>query len=192
LDAAGNLYGTAASGGSFSNGVVYKIDAKGTETVLHSFTEGDGALPRSTLIQDEAGNLYGTTQRGGHGGGTGGVVFELSPQSGGRWEETTLYKFCAQRHCPDGNMPTGKLVRDSAGNLYGTTLLGGAGFGVVFELAPNGKETLLYSFAGLSDGGEPLSLIQDNVGNLYGTAVEGGDLSCAEGGCGVIFELTPQ
>jgi uncharacterized repeat protein (TIGR03803 family) len=89
-------------------------------------------------------------------------------------------------------MPTGKLVRDSAGNLYGTTLLGGAGFGVVFELAPNGKETLLYSFAGLSDGGEPLSLIQDNVGNLYGTAVEGGDLSCAEGGCGVIFELTPQ
>jgi uncharacterized repeat protein (TIGR03803 family) len=208
LDAAGNMYGAAFSGGGSDAGLVYKLDTTGTETVLYNFSGGsDGGDPSSVLIADVAGNLYGTTQRGGNFQGNCaasgcGVVFKLSPQSNGSWTETTLYAFCSEFDCADGFDPlAGPLVRDSAGNLYGTTEFGGTstncngeGCGVVFKLDASGHEAVLHSFTLGTDGGGPgTGLIMDKLGNLYGVAVAGGDLKCAAGsgqGCGVVFKLT--
>jgi uncharacterized repeat protein (TIGR03803 family) len=191
-DAQGNLYGTTEYGGgmtgacgTFGCGVVYKIDRSGYETVLHSFTGGaDGSEGGSSLVRDGAGNLYGTT---GFGGDLScfapygcGVVFKLDSAG----HETVLYSFQGQ---PDGWNPIAGLVRDPAGNFYGTTLRGGAyGAGTVFELDTTGKETVLYSFTGGSDGASPYAgLIRDSSNNLYGTAVGGGR------GFGVVFKVTP-
>ena len=198
-DAAGNLYGVTAAGGAYGAGVVYEVNASGAETLLYSFTgSSDGAIPDSVLLFDSQGNLYGTSAEGGNSecGGTGcGVVFELSPQSGGSWTETVLYEFCSLSECTDGESPgTGPLVRDSAGNLYGTTYFGGTyRSGVVFKLDTTGKETVLHSFTGGADGSFPdAGLTMDNAGNLYGAAEEGGDTNCyAPHGCGVVFKLTP-
>jgi uncharacterized repeat protein (TIGR03803 family) len=206
-DAAGNLYGVAVQGGAgFCNsgyGVVFKVDTSGNETVLYTLSGGsDGAYPGSVLLFDAQGNLYGTTRNGGIGCGTGcGVVFELSPQSGGGWSETVLYEFCSLSNCADGESPgSGPLVRDSAGNLYGTTFFGGTSTrcngtcGVVFKLDNTGKETVLHSFTGGSDGAIPeAGLSVDSSGNLYGTTYGGGDLNCHPkyGGCGVVFKITP-
>jgi uncharacterized repeat protein (TIGR03803 family) len=205
-DAAGNLYGVAFQGGvGFCNsgyGVVYKLDTAGTLTVLHSFGGGDGAYPASVLLFDKAGILYGTTQEGGNSecGGTGcGVVFELSPQSDGSWTEAVLYEFCSVSGCTDGEEPGfGPLVRDAAGNIYGTTYFGGAsrnctgvGCGAVFKLDATGKETVLHSFTDGKDGGFPFAgLIKDAAGNLYGVASGGGDASCKPNGCGAVFKIT--
>jgi uncharacterized repeat protein (TIGR03803 family) len=191
-DTAGNLYGTTTYGGATSTcsppsgcGVVFKLSPTGTETVLHTFTGGaDGGYPSAGLIQDAAGNLYGTT---GGGGATStcnapygcGVVFKLSPTGA----ETVLHSFDGA----DGAGPVAGLVRDAAGNLYGTTVSGGAsGNGVVFKLSPTGAETVLHSFTG-ADGANPYaSLVRDTTGNLYGTTYDGG----AHGG-GVVFKLSP-
>lgn len=198
-DAAGNLYGVADDGGEFCCGTVYMIDTTGEETILYSFSGGpDGSGPSSVLIADSEGNLYGTTVGGGNGecGGSGcGVVFELSPQSDGSWTETTLYTFCSLSNCADGEEPiAGPLVRDAAGNLYGTTYFGGTDDdGVVFELSPTGKEMVLHNFTGGKDGAFPWAgLTKDSAGNLYGVAEEGGDTNCyAPHGCGVVFKLAP-
>jgi uncharacterized repeat protein (TIGR03803 family) len=133
-----------------------------------------------------------TTQTGGtHNFGT---VLKLTPTTNGKWTETVLHSFNGK----DGNDPTCPLVFDSAGDLYGTTISGGAkGFGTVFKLIPgsNGRwtEVLLHSFNG-NDGDQPFGgLILDGTGGLYGTTVEGGDLNsetCLEVGCGVVFKLT--
>ena len=194
-DSAGNLYGTTLSRDSVSHaGVVFKLAPNGTagwtETVLHSFTgfPTDGALPYAGLIADSAGNLYGATTGGGASGQ--GVVFKLAPDG----TETVLHAFTGGS---DGAYPgVGPLIADSAGNLYGTTTGGGggpgaSGQGVVFKLAPNGTggwtESVLYSFTGGSDGGQPFygSLIADGAGNLYGTTVGGG-----ASGAGVVFKLS--
>ena len=198
-DAAGNLYGVTAGGGAYCCGVVYKVDTTGSETLLYSFTGGsDGGGPDSALVMDKAGNLYGTTSSGGNSecGGTGcGVVFELSPQAGGDWTETTLYTFCSQTNCADGEEPGGGLVRDSAGNLYGTTYFGGTyDDGVIFKVNTAGNERVLHTFTGGADGADPAAgLIMDNAGKLYGTTELGADTKCASDrqGCGVVFELTP-
>ena len=205
LDSADNLYGAAFYGGAgWGNngyGVVFKVDTSGNETVLHTFNGGlDGANPSSVLTFDAQGNIYGTTQNGGSAecGGTGcGTVFELSPGSGGTWTETVLYAFCSLSGCADGESPgSGPLVRDSPGNLYGTTRSGGTyNNGVIFKVDINGSETVLYNFTGGADGGGPeAGLASDKAGNLYGTAGIGGDLNCAiekEYGCGVVFKLIP-
>jgi uncharacterized repeat protein (TIGR03803 family) len=131
FDAAGNLYGTTSYGGSKGVGTVYKLSPNGaggwTETVLYAFTDGaDGGHPNG-LIFDAAGNLYGVTS--GH--DTLGSVFKLSP-SAGKWVFTTLYDFQGNT---DGALPSGSLAMDASGNLYGTTMYGGAnGLGVVFEI----------------------------------------------------------
>ena len=126
-----------------------------TLTVLHAFTGGaDGALPLvGSLIKDANGNLYGTTPSGGGGtcnNGQGcGVVFKLDTTG----KETVLYRFTGSA---DGSGPVGALVRDAAGNLYGTTTGGGTGSsGTVFRLSNKGEKTVLYSFAGGTDGLEP-------------------------------------
>jgi uncharacterized repeat protein (TIGR03803 family) len=215
-DSAGNLYGTTSRGGDTNCfhpqgcGNVYKLDSSGKETVLYDFTGGtDGWIPSSSVIQDAAGNLYGTTAYGGSSqdywcADEGcGVVFELSPSNGG-WTETTLYSFCSQSNCTDGDTPLGGLVRDAAGNLYGVTGEGGekgsncngGTCGVVFKLDTAGKETVLHTFTGGADGAFPQwGLVKDASGNLYGVTQEGGDFKCGADlpvkGCGVVFKITP-
>jgi uncharacterized repeat protein (TIGR03803 family) len=185
-DAAGNLYGSAGGGSSYS-GTVYKLSPTGSETVVYTFTGGtDGGGPNGGLFLDKAGNLYGTTSGGGlYGSGT---VFKVS-QAG---TETVLYNFTGGN---DGGFPTGSLIADAAGNLYGTTLGGGIGgfTGVVFKLDPTLKETVLYSFTGGADGGNPVgNLVRDKLGNLYGVTNSGGRACGGFPSCGVVFKLAPQ
>lgn len=219
FDRKGNLYGTTVAGGSSGCadngcGVVFKLTSKGKYAVLHTFCEqggkcSDGVNPHAGLVLDQRGNLYGTTSGGGSEFSGAGVVFKITPES----KETVLYSFCSQSNCADGEDPQTGLVFDGKGNLYGTTLYGGAydycgefgiGCGVVFKLTPKGKETVLYSFCAqggyCADGAEPYGgLIFDQKGNLYGTAITGGahngNYNCyvdSVFGCGVLFKLTPK
>jgi uncharacterized repeat protein (TIGR03803 family) len=196
-DAAGNLYGVTFAGGAYGAGAVYEVNSGGEEMLLYSFPGGsDGAQPDSVLLLDSSGNFYGTTENGGNGqcGGTGcGVVFKLSPQSGGGWIETVLYDFCSLTGCADGEEP-GRLAMDAAGNLYGTTVFGGThGDGVVYKLDAARNESVLHSFTGGTDGAIPAAVTMGPDGSLYGVTVSGGDLKCLPkyGGCGVVFKITP-
>ena len=178
-DSVGNLYGTTFNGGTANMGVVYKLDVGGQETVLYSFTGGaDGASPYAGVIRDSAGDLYGTTVEGGTAGW--GVVYKLDTSG----QETVLYSFTGGA---DGGDPYAGVIRDPAGNLYGTTLFGTYGSGNVYKLDTTGQETVLYSFTNGADGGYPYAgVIRDSVGNLYGTTYNGGkDIA------GVVFKLTP-
>src|ERR1700683_1167138 len=155
LDRAGNLYGTTSYGGAVPAcavdggcGTVFKLsrgaDNTWTETILYNFCGKignslclDGGVPLAGLIFDANGNLYGTTSAGGTVAcflGGCGTVFELSPPSvpGTEWKETVLYTFCGNQtqSCPDGMEPGSRLAMDAAGNLYGTTPMGGSGHGV--------------------------------------------------------------
>jgi uncharacterized repeat protein (TIGR03803 family) len=186
-DGAGNLYGTTLAGGTAGHGTVYKIDAKGKHTVLHSFTGGrDGKWPVfGNLILDAAGNLYGTTST------STGVIFRLSPAG----KFTTLYSFRGEA----GGFPNMPLARDAAGNLYGTTLIGGdaaCDCGTIFKLDISGNLTVLHNFASSTDGAYPMDgLIVDAAGSLYGTTQAGGDpdVQCGSEttGCGAVFKFTP-
>jgi uncharacterized repeat protein (TIGR03803 family) len=200
FDAKGNLYGTTGNGGDADEGTVFQLtptaDGAWTEKTLYRFgaTNVDGLWPEAVLIFDAKGNLYGTTIGGGdHGNGT---VFELLPKGDGAWAEKTLYSFGASS--TDGMTPTGGLVFDAKGNLYGTTFSiraytnGDNVGGTVFELTPETDgawtEKVLYRFGATSkDGNGPESgVISDAKGNLYGTTYYGG----ANGG-GTAFELSP-
>lgn len=187
MDANGNFYGTTVVGGAYDEGTVFKVTSDGAETLLHSFNHrrGDGTQPAAPVILDAKGNLYGTAStKGAH---NGGVVFKVALNG----RETILYNFCSLANCADGNQPLAGLVRDKAGNLYGTTLIGGAqNLGTVFKLTPSGVETVLHSFGG-SDGSSPWAgLVMDGQGNLYGTTYTGGDLSLCNGlGCGTVFKV---
>jgi uncharacterized repeat protein (TIGR03803 family) len=190
-DAAGNLYGTT-SGLPLFAGTVFTVEKAGRQTVLYSFKGGaDGGTPEAGLIQDANGNLYGTTVFGGAFGQ--GVVFKLDTVG----IESVLHSF---KGLGDGTNTLAPLIRDAAGNLYGTASGGGSfhgpcagsGCGTVFKLAPNGKLTVLHTFTGGSDGASPLALVRDAAGNLIGTASSGGDPDCMVGGvpgCGVVFKL---
>jgi len=192
FDRYGNLYGVTEEGGEYGLGVVYQLSPSPSGWnlhPLHSFNEEtDGASPLGTPVLDSAGNIYGTTFS--YGPNNGGTVWELSPTQGG-WNFSVLYAFAA------GEGPDGGLLRDSAGNLYGATVSGGAsGHGAVFKLSPgNGGWTFtsLHDFTGGNDGASPLSnLSMDSAGNLYGVTEYGGQVeqNCASG-CGVVFEITP-
>ncbi len=198
FDAAGNLYGTTAGGGAYDNGTVFELrpTAAGswTERVLHSFGDGekDGFNPNSGLTLDAAGNLYGGTPYGG--ADNGGIVFELTRKSNGSWEEKVL---CSFSKSPN-NYSTGpfdaKLIFDSSGNLYGTTIASGAyNYGSVFELSPTPSGawtlTLLHSFDfnGTDGFGPEAGVVFDSSGNLYGTTSGGGPGK----GFGTVFELSP-
>jgi uncharacterized repeat protein (TIGR03803 family) len=195
-DAAGNLYGTAQYGGikrcPLGCGTIFKLDATGKETLLHSFTGGaDGSNPIAGLIRDSAGNLYGATSLGGH--FKVGTVFKLD--SAGTF--TVLYSFTG---APDGAQPHSSLLRDEQGNLYGTTVSGGdltcnpsGGCGTVFKVDSTRKETVLHTFTGGADGKFPqAALIRDAAGNLFGTTTSGGGAgggTCGNSGCGTVFEV---
>ena len=180
-DPAGNLYGTTPFGGAVGQGTVFRLDSYGTVTVLYSFTGGsDGAAPVAGLIADAAGNLYGTASRGGTGTFCCGTVFQLDSSG----TLTVLHSFTGGS---DGGTPQAGLIADAAGNLYGTTSSGGAGYGTVFQLTPSGDLMVLHSFT-LSDGTYPhAGLIADAAGNLYGTTLDGGAF-----GYGTVFQLAPD
>ena len=183
LDSSGNLYGTTYFGGLSKAGTVFMVDSKAKESVLHSFRgKPDGSHPFAGVIRDTAGNLYGTTHDGG--AARKGTVYKLN-KAGRR---TILYNFTGGT---DGGNPNGGLFRDSAGNLYGTTVSGGTlscgggkGCGTVFKLDTTGKEQVLHSFSG-ADGATPnASVVQDTAGNFYGTTQRGG-----ASGHGTVFTL---
>lgn len=198
----GTLYGTAPSGGSSSDGVVYALaGASGsswTETVIHNFAgyPDDGQGPYSTLVSGLGGALYGTTSIGGF-NGDGGVFAMIPPSSaGGAWREVLLYAFAGALINSDGAKPHAGLVVGANGVLYGTTASGGTNDnGTVFQVSPpvppkkKWTETVLYRFTALNgDGAFPeAKLAIDSHGALYGTTASGGS-GC---GCGIVFKLTP-
>jgi hypothetical protein len=200
LDKMGNLYGVTGTGGTghcsdYGCGTVFELKhrANGTwkEAILHSFTAGsDGAIPWGGLIFDDDGNLYGTMQGDNGLGGSG--IFELSPSSHG-WTHTVIYT--------DGAGPG--LLIDKGGNLYGEMGPGQSNYyGAIAELSPgsNGwSYTELYSFCGQQHCADGYNLAApptwDDKGNLYGATVDGGNgpPQCTVfGGCGVIFNMTPN
>lgn len=192
FDSAGNLYGVRAYYGPSGGGTVFELLPKAgggwSELLLHSFGNGtDGVYPYGHLVFDADGNLYGTTERGGlHGYGT---VFELSPKSSGGWSEKVLRSF--KNNGTDGYSPYAGVIFDAAGNLYGTTLGGGAyGDGTVFELTPSSNgwtERILRSFSSNDGASLFAGVVFDTSGNLYGAACYGGTH-----GNGTVFQLTPQ
>jgi uncharacterized repeat protein (TIGR03803 family) len=210
FDSSGNLYGTTEEGGLAQNGcrfgcgTAFKLTPQlesWSETILYNFAGGgtDGALPLGGAIFDQAGNLYGTTSSGGIDGAACssgcGTVFKLTPSSGGAWTESVLYEFAGANG--DGGLPVAGLIFDNAGNLYGSTFLGGnfnqicfyLGCGTVFELSPKSgawSETILYAFRGEDAISPNAALIFDQAGNLYGTT-EGGVFNDE----GTVFELSP-
>ena len=192
LDDSGNLYGVSYGGGASYRGTAFKLSSSGKETVLYSFVAGYGSSPDS-LIRDAEGTLYGTTTYGGS--YAQGAVFKVDQKG----NETVLYSFSGAEKSFGFN-PNG-VLRDEQGNLYGTTMFGGqaggcfgGGCGIVFKLDRAGKESVLYTFKGGTDGGYPSGpMVRDAAGNLYGETAYGGDLSCfAPYGCGTVFKLDPD
>jgi uncharacterized repeat protein (TIGR03803 family) len=219
IDGAGNIYGTTLSGGTSGNGVVFKLDTTGKESVLYNFAGSpDGSSPNAGLLQNVANTFYGTTTGGGNldcGSSTKpvgcGTVFKLDTSG----NETVLYRFTGGDDGADGAFPLTSLIQDSAGNLYGTTAAGSPGpcydiinpnprpgsfiihCGTVFKVDGTGTETVLHHFAGQNDGASPQGdLIIDWAGNLYGTTPYGGTGHClafgtpdVNVGCGTIYKV---
>jgi uncharacterized repeat protein (TIGR03803 family) len=193
----GRLYGTTYYGGSSDAGTVYELRPPAaicksatcywTAATVWSFGSGnDGSYPENGYLTfDRAGNIYGTTYQGGtHGYG---VVFQLSPQSGGSWTENILYNFT---DASDGGNPLAGVIFDSAGNLYGNDSVGGTESGVIYKLTSAGPPWAEHTLAnflpgtGTSPSGQ---LIMDQSGNLYGTGEANGP-----SGSGTVYELSPS
>ena len=210
----GNFYGTTQAGGPANLGTVFKVTPAGVETILHAFAGGsDGSFPLGGLVQGSDGSFYGTTRDGGtncNGLTVGcGTLFKVTPQG----VYTQLYQFTGSNTASmDGLEPVGSLIQASDGNFYGTTSGGGSctatgasyGCGTVFKMTPQGVESVLYSFAGGSDGMDPVTIMEANDGNFYGVTAFGGltagdaawciTVASKNGvtGCGTLFQLTPS
>jgi uncharacterized repeat protein (TIGR03803 family) len=180
--------------GSFDYGTIFKITPDGTLTTLYDFCMQpdctDGLSPGGGLVEASDGNFYGTTESGGT--NFFGNVFKMTPAG----VVTTIYSFCAQASCPDGSGPYGALVQATDGELYGTTISGGANsWGTVFKITLGGTLTTLHSF-NFSDGAYPAAgLVQGTDGNFYGTTSSGGANTDCTGsfygpGCGTVFSLS--
>jgi uncharacterized repeat protein (TIGR03803 family) len=183
----GNLYGTAAGGGTNGEGTAFKLTTAGTLTILHEFCNtivcpGAPEEPNG-IIQASDTNFYGTTSIGG--AFNQGTVFKLTPQG----TFTTIYNFCSLTNCFDGNAPEAPVIQAFDGNFYGTTKFGGSNdFGTIFRLTPEGTLTTLYNFTAETDGASPdTTLFQGSDTNFYGIMERGGSA-----GDGVIFQLTSQ
>jgi uncharacterized repeat protein (TIGR03803 family) len=191
----GNLYGTTAYGGTctlydLGCGTVFKMSPSGVLRTLHYFVGPDGAFPFGQLVLATDGNFYGTTVGGGANcaaSGGCGTVFKITPSG----SLTTLYSFCSQPNCVDGDQPYGGLIQAPNGNLYGTTTLGGASAsGTVFQITGAGNLTTLASFPGPPGGFSPAgNLVQGANGTFYGTTTVGG-VNCGGSGCGTVFSVT--
>jgi len=214
FDSKGNIYGTTAGGGRYSNcakgcGTVFQL-TKGaggtwTEQILYSFSgKSDGYGPNGLAI-DAEGNLYGTTEFGGSSNcsyGGCGTIFKLTPSTSGPWKKTLLHGFLGG--LGDGAQPQAALIFGPQGNLYSTAYAGGntgcffLGCGAVFELKPvaggRWSYNVIYFFGVAPDGFLPKGgLVFDKQGNLYGATSSGGTATlCPSYGCGTVFELTPQ
>lgn len=187
------LYGTTAGEGEDFGTVFAYAPQSGVETLLHQFSGQDGANPTAGLVANK-GMLYGTTVDGGGGTG-GGTVFKIDPLTGA---ELVVYSFTGGS---DGAGPTaGLIVVDHM--LYGTTLRGGSyfdcpdgseGCGTIFQVDPaTGKETVLYSFTGKTDEGNPAAGLVYRKGAFYGTTAVNGANSCYNDlGCGTVFKFVP-
>jgi len=188
LDDSGNIYGTTQYGGGSRNcpffngcGTVFKINAAGKETVLYSFTgRSDGCYPNQGVIKDTAGNLYGTTYGCSSSRGT---IFKINSAG----DFTVLHTFAGSP--ADGSGPAfGQLTMDNSGSLYGVTTAGGASnAGVVYKVSETGDLRVLHSFAGGSDGCEPLGSLLWASGTLYGTAS-----GCGASNGGTIWEINGE
>jgi uncharacterized repeat protein (TIGR03803 family) len=195
----GNLFGTTGFGGANGAGTVFEITLTGILDTLYNFCETSGCLdgerPYGGLIQGVDGNFYGTTAFGGDTGG--GTAFKIT--DGGAL--TTLYSFCALSSCADGQYPFAGLIQATDGNLYGTTLAGGANTtcepfgrcGTAFKLTTTGTLTTLHEFCSQSactDGDYLVAaLVQATNGKLYGAAQFGGRNDSCPYGCGTLFSL---
>src|ERR1017187_5226219 len=187
----GDLYGTTAAGGANRlGGTVFKITPGGTLTTLYSFCSQtnctDGSNPCAGLVQAANGTLYGTTSS--YPFNTGGTIFKITPSG----TLTTLYSFCSQSGCTDGEGPRAGLVQATNGDFYGTTDGGGSNHcGTVFKITPIGTLRTLYAFcsqSGCTDGASPnAGLVQDTNGDFYGTTANGGP-----NGYGTVFKITPS
>ncbi len=187
----GNFYGVTTNGtetlGTY--GTVFKVTPQGDLTTLYMFCAlancADGYEPNGSLVQALDGNFYGTASNGGANGGRGGTVYKVTPSG----KLTTLYSFCAQPNCTDGNGPVAGLTQAADGDFYGTTIGGGAtGYGTVFKITPQGILTTLHSFYGPVDGNEPTArLIEGSDGNFYGTTLFGYGTDV-----GGIFKISPE
>jgi uncharacterized repeat protein (TIGR03803 family) len=201
VDDSGNFYGTTYIGGAHNDGTVYELQfdqakQKWVENVLYSFSCGPnscpkGAMPVLGLYMDEFGNLFGSTSMGAH---SGGNLFEMTfDQSKQKWVYSDIYDFCAKKGCDDGSSPSGRLVPDTSGNLYGTTGTGGAhGQGEVYVLTPAKKGwslSILYSFCTgetCPDGQSPTGALHIDSGqNIFGTTGAGG-----ANNSGTVYELS--
>ncbi len=192
----GNFYGTTTYGGgdacSAGCGTVFETTPTGALTTLYRFCSQsgcpDGAHPTGTLVQATNGNFYGTTCGSiCSGPDSSGTVFEITPTG----TLTTLYSFCSQNGCPDGESPSSGLIEATDGNFYGTTAYGGANgldYGTVFKVTPSGTLTTLYTFcsrSGCPDGSYPYTLVQATDGYFYGTTQYGGTNNY-----GTVFKIT--
>lgn len=204
-DAAGNIFGATQFGGLVNTcengcGTLFELSPSSggySYKTLYSFTDAfDGSSPNQPPTIDSHGHLFvptNSTYASNFGGEFLNIEFELSPATGGSWHGSVVHDFPGST---DGYNPVSSLIRDSAGNLYGTTPAGGLyGWGAVFELTPTGSgspEKIIYSFRGTNDGALPrTSLALDSAGNLYGTAQFGGSSNCLAG-CGTVFKLSPS
>jgi uncharacterized repeat protein (TIGR03803 family) len=177
----GSLYGV--TGGN----TLFKITTKGKFTLLYSFPNGSD--PQANLVQIPSGTLYGVTQGGG--AYNQGSIFKATLAG----KVTTLYSFCAQQGCPDGQHPSAGLALGGDGDLYGSTFSGGPdGYGTVFKITTKGKFkfTLVHQFTGFqnggTDGGNPTApMILASDGNLYGTAENYG--GGGYGGTGSVYQV---
>ena len=205
LGPSGYLYGEAAYGATYEQGLLFELIPNGngtwTEQGLHIWGyvhdgRPDGGYPYSTVIFDSNNIMYGTTNVGGTHGDLG-TVYRFTENANGTWAENNLHGF---GNPPEGSYPESALL-DVDGDLYGTTIEGGNdGFGTVYQLigSDNYSYVQLYNFTGGSDGATPTgSLVMDAQGNLYGTAPYGGDQTVCTGGtvkgCGVVYKISfPQ
>jgi uncharacterized repeat protein (TIGR03803 family) len=173
IDKSGNLYGTASDGGTWGQGVIFKVDKEGTFTVLYSFCAvkeqycSDGKFPAAGVAMDGAGNLYGTTSDGG--AYDNGIVYKLAPDG----TETVLHSFTGG---DDGSFPQSDLLVKKSAVIYGVTPHGGVGgCGAAFRIGSDGSFRVLRRFKGGNDGCSSFSgMIQDDQNNLYGTTAGGG------------------
>jgi len=180
LGSDGNFYGTSLTGGANNWGTVFRITPAGVLTTLHSFTQTDGALPCSTMIQANSGEFYGTTGSGGY--NYDGTIFKITPQGA----LTTVYSFAT----PWSATLCASLLQAANGNFYGTTAndgnFGGPGDGTIFELTPAGTFSTLYTFTG-KDGAFPQDGLLPTNGDFYGTTAEGG-----ADAVGTVFQFAPD
>jgi uncharacterized repeat protein (TIGR03803 family) len=181
-DKAGNLYGATSGGGRYDSGTIFRLNPDGTLDVLYRFKRGDdGEGPQGIISIGR--DFYGATYLGGNGCVVPGcgTIFKLTADG----KESVIHSFGSGS---DGKYPFANLVADAAGNLYGTTVSGGAsGYGTIFKIAPDGTETVLYSFPegvnGAANVDSPLTL--DDNGNLYGETTNVVN-------CGTVFKLAPD